>query len=111
MTSRDAVNTGWRAVQENNVYEEAQSLANKGMLVIAICKNPDDSKPGHVALLMPAEINKEKLAGEGPSLIMAGTHNYNKISLKAGFKSHLNGWPQQTVKFYYNINKPQFPAG
>lgn len=82
LTSRNAVNAGWKILQGNNIYEQAQSLANMGMLVIAICKNLDDTKPGHVALVMPGEMTKEKLANQGPALIMAGTNNHQKISLK-----------------------------
>ena len=107
LTSQDAGNAGWKALAGNNRYEDAQALANKGMLVIAICTNPDDSKPGHTALVMPTEITKEKLIVEGPVVIMAGTHNHNTISLMKGFKSHLTGWPENTVKFYYNTNMLQ----
>ena len=105
-----AANNGWKLVTGNNVYETAQVLANKGMMVIAICKNPDDSKPGHAALVMPNEITKEKLLEEGPVVIMAGTHNHNMISLKKGFKSHLTNWPESNVKFYYNTNTIQLTA-
>jgi len=109
LASPQGINAGWRKVEGNSVYAQAQSYANRGMVVIAICKNPDDTKPGHVALVMPGDMANEKLENEGPKLIMAGTHNFNKISLKAGFKSHLAGWPENVVQFYYNINTPQFP--
>ena len=106
LASGEAANSGWKPVTGNNVYEAAQVLANKGMLVIAVCKNPDESKPGHAALVMPTEITKEKLSEEGPVVIMAGTHNHNMISLKKGFKSHLANWPETSVQFYYNTSAP-----
>jgi len=108
LASAQAVNAGWKKIEGNNVYVEAQSAANRGIVVIAICKNPDNTKPGHVALVMPGGVANEKLENEGPNLIMAGTHNFNKISVKAGFKSHLTSWPENVVQFYYNTNTPQF---
>ena len=109
MASPQAVNEGWKKIDGNNIYGEAQSMANRGIVVIAICKNSDNTKPGHVALVMPGEVTNEKLGNDGPNLIMAGTHNFNKISLKAGFKSHLTGWPENIIQFYYNNKIPQFP--
>lgn len=107
LASGAAGNNGWRPVTGNNVYETAQEFANRGMIVIAICNNPDDSKPGHAALVMPTVITKGELLEEGPAVIMAGTHNYNRISLKKGFRSHLTSWPESTVRFYYNTNIPR----
>jgi hypothetical protein len=101
-----AMADGWKLITGNNVYETAQRFSNNGYVVVAICKNPDESKPGHTALVMPDERSERKLADDGPVVIMAGTHNHNKISLKAGFISHLSAWPEQTVSFYYNSNLP-----
>ncbi len=106
LSGSEASSDGWKLITGNNVYETAQKTANNGYVVVGICKNPDETKPGHTALVMPDERSGRKLADDGPLLIMAGTHNHNKISLKAGFKSHLNSWPEQTVRFYYNSNLP-----
>lgn len=106
----DATAAGWKPVTGNNVFEMAQTLANTGNVVIAICKNPDEKKPGHAALVMPAETNRRTLNDDGPFVIMAGTHNHNKLSLKAGFKSHLIDWPASNIKFYYNTKAPQWPG-
>jgi hypothetical protein len=97
-----AMDAGWKLLTGNTAYEEAQSLANKGYVVLAICENTDNNKPGHVALIMPSEIAINKLEESGPMLIMAGTHNYNKISLKGGFRTHITEWPEHTIVFYYN---------
>jgi len=102
LSSAAAADAGWKRLEATNTYEAAQALANRGMVVVAICKNPDERKPGHVSLVMPANMTREKLAEAGPALIMAGTHNFNKISLKNGFKSHLTEWPERVVAFYYN---------
>jgi hypothetical protein len=88
--------------------EAVQRLANEGHVVIAVCRNPDQAKPGHVALVMPEESSSEKLGKSGPELIMAGTHNHNKVSLKAGFHSHLTEWPEHVILFYYNTRAPEF---
>lgn len=95
-----AVKAGWRAVTGNDRYLQAQTLANEGRIVIAICKNADPKEPGHAALVMPKERSLKLLADEGPEVIMAGTHNHNFISLKNGFHSHIPDWPEQEVRFY-----------
>jgi hypothetical protein len=87
------------------IYLQAQQRANRGYVVLAICRNPDPRAPGHVALVLPAELSMDKLVETGPALIMAGTHNHNRITLRAGFKSHLEGWPENSVRFYVN-SKP-----
>ena len=104
-----AAGAGWQPVTSRHLYEDVQALANSGHVVIAVCKNPDSTKPGHAALVMPAEMTKDKLIESGPELIMAGTHNHNKISLKAGFHSHLdNQWPEHIILFYFNTSIPDF---
>ncbi len=100
--ARDA---GWRPVDEP-VYEHAQRLANEGYIVAALCKNPNERIPGHAALVLPEKMTLEKLEDSGPAVIMAGTHNHRMITLKAGFHSHLPGWPENVVRFYYNSQKP-----
>jgi hypothetical protein len=76
-------------------------------VVLAIFKNPEEKVPGHVALVLPAEISLEKLEATGPALIMAGTHNHNRITLQAGFRSHITEWPENRILFYYNLKKFQ----
>jgi len=108
LQGNDALAAGWMAISGNNIYAAAQTLANSGKVVLAICKNPDTAKPGHVALVMPADISNERLNENGPLLIMAGSHNHNKVTLKAGFRSHLDGWPENTVRFYVNSKQLKF---
>jgi hypothetical protein len=109
LAGQDAQADGWKPVEGVDRYEAAQRMANNGMVVIAVCRNPDPKKPGHTALVMPDEKTKRALSEEGPSVIMAGIHNHNKIPLKIGFKSHLTGWPENVVMFYYNTQAPAFP--
>lgn len=106
LETSEATSEGWREITGDNRYEMAQAYANDGYVVVAITKNLNPHKPGHTALIMPTEMWPEKLAEYGPTLIMAGTKNYNSISLRAGFKHHLNGWPENVIRFYYNELKP-----
>jgi hypothetical protein len=110
LSSAEAITDGWKPVTGNNVFGAAQILANNGAIVIVVCKNPDDSKPGHAALVMPAEVSLSKIAEDGPFVIQAGTHNHNKISLRAGFKSHLIDWPASNISFYYNTRPLNLPG-
>ncbi len=104
--SQEATEKGWKPVTPGEkLYEQAQALANNGYIVVAICKNADEKKPGHAALVMPDDADRRTLTEKGPTLIMAGTHNHNKVSLKGGFKSHLTGWPENEVAFFYNVKQ------
>jgi len=101
LNSDEAGKTGWQELKDDDsLYENAQRLANEGKIVVAICKNPDHSKPGHVALVMPSERPIVLLEQEGPEIIMAGTHNHNYIALINGFKSHITSWPSHDIQFF-----------
>jgi hypothetical protein len=104
LVTPDAVKAGWRPLSGDHLYEQAQSMANQGRVVVALCRNPDPHKPGHIALVTPARVTDVELQDAGPMVIMAGTHNYNRISLKNGFRTHLSGWPENSVLFYYNTH-------
>lgn len=110
----EARKDGWFPLRANNrisLYMQVQRLANDGNVIVAIIKNPDQSKPGHAALVMPKTIEAQKIQDDGPIVIMAGKHNWNYISLKNGFKSHLTQWPEQDVQFYiYQGKAIQLPV-
>ena len=104
----EARNAGWRRITGDDAYKtyiQAQQFANTGYIVIAVWNNPLKNKPGHIALVMPKEISVDKINESGPVVIMAGTHNYNYISLANGFKHHINEWPEKEILFYYNTQK------
>jgi len=108
LQTKAARENGWQiitGIDEYAVYEKAQEYANKGFAVIAAWNNPIQKKPGHIALVMPKEISYEKIRESGPVVVMAGTHNYNFISLMNGFKHHITEWPEKEILFYYNIHK------
>jgi hypothetical protein len=100
----EARKDGWQPITGADVFTEAQRYTNLGYVVIAVCKNPITSKPGHIALIMPCTMAFTDLTQNGPDCIMAGTHNYNDISLRKGFKSHITTWPEPGIVFYRNVS-------
>lgn len=108
LQTKDAQKKGWSPVtnfDRLSLYIQVQKLANTGNVVVAVIKSQDATKPGHAALIMPKNIEEDELRKDGPILIMAGTHNFNFISLKNGFKSHITGWPENEILFFVNRNK------
>jgi hypothetical protein len=88
---------GWRSVPGP---VEAETLANRGYLVIASYHNRYDDKPGHIAIVLPGEKSADVLQAEGPDVIQAGTINSASISLKDGFSGHPRAWTNQEIAFY-----------
>jgi hypothetical protein len=107
LQSPSAAQNGWVLITDPDPYKiffTAQDLANKGYVVTATCKNPDTTESGHIAMVMPGQISLDSLNSYGPFVIMAGTNNYNRISLLRGFSSHIDSWPEHSIWFYYNRN-------
>lgn len=99
--SQVARKEGWKMLHdEAELYVHAQELANKGYLVVAIYKNSNGAKPGHVALVMPENRSLTDLEESGPEIIMAGTHNHSAIDFRSGFKSHIRQWPAVEIEFF-----------
>ena len=88
---------GWKSVKGG---VEAQELANKGYLVVAVYKNPDPKKPGHVAIIRPSNKSEKALAAEGPQVIMSGMINFNSTSLKEGFRFHPHAYRDGEIHFF-----------
>jgi hypothetical protein len=87
---------GWRSV---GGAQQAQTSANEGNLVVMVYESPDPKKPGHIAIVRPAARSKRLLDENGPSIIQAGTKNYNSTSAKVGFLHHPGAWPEK-VQYY-----------
>ena len=90
-------NDGWVAV---STPLEAQKLANAGNLVVVTCKNPDPTKPGHIAIVRPSEKSDEKIAAEGPEVTQAGLHNYIDSNVKEGFKNHKDAFENNELLYF-----------
>ncbi|MGE1061360.1 hypothetical protein NXG27_01790 [Megasphaera paucivorans] len=91
---------GWNLL--NNPWQ-AQSLANRGYLVIAAFKNQQANKPGHIVIIRPSNTAYMHITDEGPHIIQAGMQNYNCTTLQTGFKHHPGAWVSSqnyTVLFY-----------
>jgi hypothetical protein len=104
LLSKEGRENGWMAIDKGNIYYTAQEKADQGYVVICIYKSRDQVLPGHIAFVRPAEMTNEKLTASGPMLVMAGTHNFNYISLKSGFGTHISGWPENEIRFYFNTS-------
>lgn len=88
---------GWAPVKDGKT---AQDLANAGSLVVAVCKNPDPKKSGHIAVVRPSEKSVAEIRAEGPQVTQAGGTNRNSCSLKTGFGSHKEAFERNEIKFF-----------
>jgi hypothetical protein len=78
----------------------AQKRANAGDLVVAVYKEADPTRHGHIALVRPSAKIASKVAESGPQIIQAGMENHVDASLKEGFKHHPAAWAKREVRFY-----------
>ncbi len=79
---------GWRQVSA----QDAQRLANRGVVVVASFKNNDPNfhgGHGHIALIRPSTKSSAAVAKEGPQITQAGGHNYNSAPLNKGFAQQI----------------------
>jgi hypothetical protein len=95
--AEEGASSGWRPVAGP---EQAQELANHGVLVVASYHNHRDDKPGHIAIVRPSTKNAAAIADEGPDSIQAGTVNSASISVRAGFAGHVHAWNDNEIDYY-----------
>jgi len=86
---------GWASLA-NGVA--AQDSANRGMVVVAVCKNPDPKKSGHIAVVRAGLKSGELIAKEGPDVIQAGGTNFVRTSLRRGFANHPESYDE--IRFF-----------
>ena len=79
----------------------AQDSANAGMVVVAVCKNPDPKKPGHIALVRAGQKSEELIGREGPDVIQAGGTNFVRTSLRRGFANHPESYDD--IRFFAHV--------
>ncbi len=89
---------GWVALKDGAA---AQAAANDGRLVLASLKNPDATRPGHIAVVRPGTKEAGLLAQEGPDVMQAGGTNALRISLRKGFGNHKKEYDQ--IAFYAHV--------
>jgi hypothetical protein len=86
---------GWNRLADASAAQEA---ASAGKLVVAVVRNPDSGKPGHIALVRPGSKSPQLLGEEGPDVMQAGSRNRNSTPLRKGFSNHLASL--ETVGFF-----------
>ena len=93
---------GWHPVRD---ARDAQSLANRGNLVVVVFESPDPHRPGHVAIVRPALRPTRLLEKNGPEITQAGQKNYIKTSAKVGFLAHPGAWPGGVLFYAHSIGQ------
>lgn len=93
--SEAAKKAGWVALKDGAA---AQAAANDGRLVLASLKNPDATRPGHIALVRPGSKDAELMGKEGPDVMQAGGTNALRTSMRKGFGNHPKEYDQ--IAFY-----------
>ncbi len=88
---------GWTRVPDGL---QAQHFANQGYLVVAVFKESDPKRPGHIAIIRPSTKSNEQINAEGPQVTQAGGHNARSTSLKRGFGNHPDAWKNQLVRYF-----------
>lgn len=100
--SRQGRENGWRAVR---TAEEAQQLANRGILVVAVYKARNPKRSGHIAIVRPRVKSLRQIQEYGPQIIQAGMKNYASTSLKRGFRHHKHAWERRRIRFFsHSVN-------
>ena len=102
LLSNEAYQKGWRPLNSSD-YKQIQESANQGHVVIAVWKNAEVNKSGHIALVNPNEVEEIALSERTLLMIQAGGTNSSTIPLKKAFKNHIHKWPDNDIAFYYNL--------
>jgi len=69
--------------------------------VLASLKNPDATRPGHIAVVRPGNKDAALLAKEGPDVMQAGGTNALRTTLRKGFGNHKKEYDQ--IAFYAHV--------
>lgn len=88
---------GWWRVDDAVI---AQRLANRGYLVVACYRSPDDEEAGHIAGVRPSMKSRTMIEAEGPDVIQAGIVNYAETSVMNAFRFHPGGWSRAQIRYY-----------
>ena len=96
---------GWSPVKDGSA---AQELANSGTLVVAVFKNPDAKKSGHIAIIRPSTKDDAAIKTEGPQVTQAGGTNMTSGTLKHGFGNHPGAFKNNEIAFF--AHAITFPA-
>jgi len=129
-------NVATRLCSDASAYQlalEAENLANAGFLVVAsILGNqnytsgpnvPPPGGPGHIEVIMPANLSQADLTSQGPAEAQAGEVNYSMTNIATGFIGHLpdpssvmdsiaasTDYTSPMIQFFYNSSSLNIPA-
>jgi hypothetical protein len=70
---------------------------------VAVYKNHDPKKSGHIAIIRPSTKSGEEIQAEGPEVTQAGGTNHNSCSLKTGFRNHPGAFANGEIRFYSHV--------
>jgi hypothetical protein len=84
---------GWTRWRKN-------ATTNRGYLVVAVYKESDAAKPGHIAIVRPIAKSDAKIREEGPQVIQAGSDNHASTSLKEGFTHHPGAFREGQIRYF-----------
>jgi hypothetical protein len=70
------------------------------VLVLASYRNPVARKPGHIAVVRPAEVGVEAVRERGPRVMQAGARNCRDIDARTGFEHHPRAWKNGEILFF-----------
>jgi hypothetical protein len=79
---------------------EAQAAANRGSLVVASYHSHRASRPGHIAIVRPAEKSAFEAGLFGPEVIQAGSLNSNSLNIREAFAGHPPAWRDKEIDYY-----------
>jgi len=97
LTSEEGKAKGWSPVKDGFA---AQDIANRGRLVIAVYRNHELKKSGHIAIIRPSTKGDAEIQAEGPQITQAGGTNRNSAPLKTGFSNHPDAFAKSEVRYY-----------
>ena len=91
---------GWREL--NQGVQQVQEYANRGYFVVAVVKNDNPTKPGHIAFIYPRPVVGSQLNLADLHLAQAGHINGVDMPLLKGFEKHQKEIGEKRMKFFYN---------
>lgn len=94
---------GWTALPD--MYA-AQAAANAGQFVVASYQNPDEARPGHIAIVRPSQKSRDEITADGPDITQAGLENFFHTTVRAGFADHRNAFSGNAILYYAHAVDP-----
>ena len=101
--SRQGMAEGWKRLDGGVA---AQNYANEGWFVVAVYREPDVHKPGHIAIVRPSEKSPAAIAIDGPQETQAGARNYRSIGVREGFSHHRRAFADNEIAYFAHAIDP-----